>query len=294
MDTGSIPVIKHRATGIISKPTKPALVNIVPPLLDWLKAHDYRVIIDRETSPYAPDGEVVSRKDFGSRNLDFVIVLGGDGTLLAASRAVARAAVPVIGVNLGSLGFLTEVPLEELYSTLEGLERGVCEVEVRSMLHCELHRAGTCVAEFDALNDIVVGKSTISRLNHCDVYVDNVFVSVYKADSLIVSTPTGSTAYSLAAGGPILMPSVEAFVITPVSAHSLTHRPVVVRDTSCIEIVARTGEEEAYLSIDGQVGMPMYDQDRVVCRKSEHTVRLMRIKRGFFEVLRTKLKWGQR
>ncbi len=294
MATRSIPIIKHRATGLISKPGKAELAGIVPPLLEWLKAHGYTVIMDRETAPFAPAGEVISRKDFGSRELDFVIVLGGDGTLISASRAVARAGIPVIGVNLGSLGFLTEVPLEELYPTLEGLELGVCEIEERSMLHCELHRAGTCVAQFEALNDLVVGKSTISRLNHCDVYVDNVFVSVYKADSLIVSTPTGSTAYSLAAGGPILMPSVEGFVITPVSAHSLTHRPVVVRDTSIIEIVARTGEEEAYLSIDGQVGMPMYDQDRVLCRKSDHKVRLMRIKRTFFEVLRTKLKWGQR
>lgn len=144
------------------------------------------------------------------------------------------------------------------------------------------------------MNDIVLGKSTIARLNHCDVYIDHAFVSSYQADSLIVSTPTGSTAYSLAAGGPILMPSVAAFVITPVSAHSLTHRPLVVRDSSEIEIVAKTGRDEAYLSVDGQIGTPIYDGDRVLCRKSAHSVKLLHTHGTFFDALRAKLKWGQR
>jgi NAD+ kinase len=222
------------------------------------------------------------------------VVLGGDGTLLAAARAVARAGIPVLGVNLGSLGFLTEVPLQDLYQTLQGLEEGRGTIEVRSMVHCDVMREGTCIARYDAVNDIVVGKSTIARLNHCDVYVDRVFVSSYKADSLIVSTPTGSTAYSLAAGGPILMPSVEVLLITPVSAHSLTHRALVVRDTSEIEILVKTGSDEAYLSVDGQLGMPMLDGDRLLCRKSEYQVKLLRLRGTFFDVLRTKLKWGQR
>ena len=162
------------------------------------------------------------------------------------------------------------------------------------MVHCEIFRAKVCVARFDALNDVVIGKSTIARLNHCDVYVDHMFVSAYKADSLIVSTPTGSTAYSLAAGGPILMPSVDAFVVTPVSEHSLTHRPLVVRDTAEIEIVVKTGEDDVYLSIDGQIGMPIFDGDRVRCRKSQYQVKLLRTHGTFFDVLRTKLKWGQR
>ena len=229
-----------------------------------------------------------------SRPLNFVVVLGGDGTLLSAARSMAKVGIPVLGVNLGSLGFLTEVPLEELYPTLQGIEEGCCNVETRSMVHCEVLRKDSLVASYDALNDIVVGKGTISRLNHCDVYIDGAFVSVYKADSLIVSTPTGSTAYCLAAGGPILMPSVGAFVVTPVAAHSLTHRPLVVPDTSKIEIVVNTGIDEAYLSVDGQVGMPMYDGDRVACRKSEHQVKLLRIQGTFFDVLRAKLKWGQR
>jgi NAD+ kinase len=283
-----------KSTAILSKPGKPELATIVPKLVAWLREHQYHVVVDPETAPFAPSAEAIGREQIAARPLNFVVVLGGDGTLLAAARAVARAGIPVLGVNLGSLGFLTEVPLQDMYQTLQGLEDGRGSVEVRSMVHCDVMREGSCIARYDAVNDIVVGKSTIARLNHCDVYVDRVFVSSYKADSLIVSTPTGSTAYSLAAGGPILMPSVEVLLITPVSAHSLTHRALVVRDTSEIEILVKTGSDEAYLSVDGQLGMPMQDGDRLLCRKSEYHVRLLRLRGTFFDVLRTKLKWGQR
>jgi NAD+ kinase len=285
---------QSKLVGIMSKPSKPELASIVPGLLDWLRNNQYQIVVDAETALYAPGLEVTSREEMGTRPLKFVVVLGGDGTLLAAARAVARSRIPVLGVNLGSLGFLTEVPLEELYETLEGIEKSCCTLEVRSMLHCDVMRGGQCIAQYDAVNDVVVGKSTIARLNHCDVYIDQVFVSRYQADSLIVATPTGSTAYSLAAGGPVLMPSVKGLVVTPVSAHSLTHRPLVATDTSVIEIVAKTGSDEAYLSVDGQLGMEVYDGDRMVCRKSELQVQLFRIKGTFFDVLRTKLKWGQR
>ena len=282
-----------KAVGIVSKPNKPEVAQVLPGLTDWLRRHDYEFVVDPETSAHL-SAETVSREEMAARKLNFVIVLGGDGTLLSAARAVAKAGIPVMGVNLGALGFLTEVPLEELYPTLDSIEKGSCELDVRSMVHCEVGRNGSIIASYDALNDVVVGKGTIARLNHCDVYIDKVFVSRYQADSLIVSTPTGSTAYSLAAGGPILMPNVETFVVTPVSAHSLTHRPLVVRDGSQIEIVVMTGQEEAYLSIDGQAGMPMLDGDRVHCRKSQYQVKLLHTKGTFFDVLRTKLKWGQR
>jgi NAD+ kinase len=288
------PSANLKAAGILSKAGKPELAGVVAELLRWFRQHHYQVVVDRETAPHAPGVEVLSREEMSSRELNFVVVLGGDGTLLSAARAVAKTGIPVLGVNLGSLGFLTEVPLEDLSRTLQGIEDGRCDVETRSMVHCEVIRKDSLVARYDALNDIVVGKGTISRLNHCDVYIDGVFVSAYKADSLIVSTPTGSTAYSLAAGGPILMPSVNAFIVNPVAAHSLTHRPLVVPDTSQIEIVVNTGQDEAYLSIDGQVGMPMYDGDRVRCGKSSHQVKLLRIQGTFFDVLRAKLKWGQR
>ncbi|MBV9341401.1 MAG: NAD(+)/NADH kinase [Acidobacteria bacterium] len=284
----------RKAVGIVSKPNKPEVAEIMPGLMNWLRAHGYDFIVDPETAPHAGGALAVSRVEMASRQLDFVIVLGGDGTFLSAARAVARSGIPIVGVNLGALGFLTEVPLEELYPTLESIEKGSCGLDIRAMVHCEVTRHGEVIAKFDALNDVVVGKATIARLNHCDVYIDKAFVSRYQADSLIVSTPTGSTAYSLAAGGPILMPEVQGFLVTPVSAHSLTHRPLVVRDTSQIEIVVMTGQEEAYLSIDGQAGMPIEDGDRLYCRKSEYQVKLLHTKGTFFDVLHSKLKWGQR
>jgi NAD+ kinase len=284
----------HKAVGIFSKPNKPEVAQIMPGLMEWLCAHGYDIVVDPQTAPHARGAPCLSREELGSRRLNFVIVLGGDGTFLAAARVMAKSGTPIVGVNLGSLGFLTEIPTEDLHSILQSIENGSVAVDVRSMVHCEVSRNGATVAGFDALNDIVVGKGTIARLNHCDVYIDKVFVSRYQADSLIVSTPTGSTAYSLASGGPILMPDVQAFVITPVSAHSLTHRALVVRDTSQIEIVVMTGIEEAYLSIDGQAGMPMLDGDRVFCQKSPSQVKLLHTKGSFFEVLHNKLKWGQR
>ncbi len=283
-----------KSAGIISKPNKPELAQVVPGLLAWFREHRYDIVVDPETAPYADNAEVLAREAMASRPLNYVVVLGGDGTLIAAARAVAKAGIPVIGVNLGSLGFLTEVPLGNLYPTLDGIENSCFNIETRSMVHCEVVRDGAPIAAYDALNDVVLGKGTIARLNHCDVSIDGVFVSSYQADSLIVSTPTGSTAYSLAAGGPILVPHVDAFVITPVSAHSLTHRALVVRDTSSIEIIAKTGSDEAYLSLDGQLGMPILDGDHILCRKSAHTVKLLHIHGTFFDVLRTKLKWGQR
>ena len=292
MPTGSPP--RTKSVGIISKPAKPELAQILPPLFEWFRKHNYQIAIDRETSVYSQGPEVVDRREMAVRHLDFVVVLGGDGTLLSTSRVVAKSGIPVLGVNLGSLGFLTEVPLPELYQALDDVDQKRAAVESRSLVHCELLRDGESIMNYSALNDVIVNKSALARLNSYDLYIDKAFVTTYKADGLIVSTPTGSTAYSMAAGGPILMPSVDAFVITPVSPHSLTHRPLVVRDSVEIEIVVKTGEEEAYLSVDGQVGMPVRDDDKVICRKEKHQVQLLRIRRAFFEVLRTKLKWGQR
>jgi NAD+ kinase len=283
-----------RSAAIISKPEKPELYRVVPELLRWLREHQYETFIDEETGVYIKGHPVVAREHIADREHDFVIVLGGDGTLLSAARAVAHRMLPIMAVNLGSLGFLTEVSLLELYTTLEAVDQGQCPMERRSMLHCELIREGEAVASFDALNDAVVNKSAIARLVSFDLYIDRTFVSNYLADGVIVSTPTGSTAYSLAAGGPILAPSVDAFVITPVCPHSLTHRPLVVRSSAQVEIICRSVEQDAFLSIDGQVGVPVADGDRVLCSKSMYGVKLLRMRKTFFEVLRNKLKWGQR
>jgi NAD+ kinase len=283
-----------KSAAIISKPSKPELSKILPELLDWFRKREYQLYLDQETAQYTSREDVVPRKKIGELHPDFVLVLGGDGTLLSAARAVAHYGVPILAVNLGSLGFLTEVPLNEMYSTLEAVDAGPCPIEERAVLDCNLLRSGECIAQHFALNDVVVNKSAISRLVDFDLLINGAFVFNYKADGVIIATPTGSTAYSLAAGGPILMPSVDAVVVTPVCPHSLTHRPLVVTGNAQIELRVETGAEEAFLSIDGQVGLPVKQGDRVLCQRAGHNVKLLRSRRTFFDVLRNKLKWGQR
>ena len=283
-----------KTAAIISKPSKPELHQIVPEVLRWFSGRNYQVTIDEETAAYASHDRVVPRDKIGELRPDFALVLGGDGTLLSAARAVAPQGIPILGVNLGSLGFLTEVPLSEIYQTLENVDCCSCPVESRSMVECRLVRDGKTLETYFALNDVVVNKSAIARLVAFDLFIDDSFVVQYKADGVIISTPTGSTAYSLAAGGPVLMPSVDAFVITPVCPHALTHRPLVVRDTADVQLVINSDHEEAFLTIDGQVGIPVKPEDHVHCRKAKHSVSLFRMRRSFFDVLRNKLKWGQR
>ena len=278
---------------IISKPGRPELSEVLPKLCSWLQDRRIEVVVDRESQEYCRRDHVVERQQLGSQSPDLALVLGGDGTLLSASRAVAQAGTLILGINLGTLGFLTERPLADLYPALEAIEKGEYIVDSRAMLSCSLTRGGAVVASHKALNDVVVSKSAISRLNYFELLVDMEFVSSYKADALIVATPTGSTAYSLGAGGPILKPDVNAFVITPVSPHGLTHRPVVVRDSVEIEIRVRTGDEGGYLSLDGQIGMPLREGDAIGCVKAPYPAKLLRFEKTFFEVLRTKLKWGE-
>jgi NAD+ kinase len=285
---------RQKTVAIVSKPDRPELREVLPGLEKWLEQRNYEVVMDRESAAYFSGSTVMARRELAACSPYLALVLGGDGTLLSAARAVAKAGTLILGVNLGTLGFLTEVPLADLYPALEAVAKGAYAVESRSMLLCTLVRRGETIATHQALNDAVVSKSAIARLNYFELFVDAEFVSSYKADGLIVATPTGSTAYSLGAGGPILKPDVNAFVVTPVSPHGLTHRPVVVRDTVAIEVHVKTGQEEAYLSLDGQVGMPVCDGDIVRCVKAEHPARLLRFHKTFFEVLATKLKWGDR
>jgi NAD+ kinase len=283
-----------KVAAIISRPASSEVARTVPELLAWLHAHGYEVIVDPETAKYSNGEEEVSRSQMSSRSLDLVVVLGGDGTLLSAARATAAIDVPLLGVNLGSLGFLTDVPLSSLFSMLEAITKGEAAVEQRSLMQCDLLRGEEVLGSYLVFNDAVVNKTAIARLNNYDLFVDKIFVSSYRADGMIVATPTGSTAYSLSAGGPVLMPTVNAFVITPVAPHSLTHRPLVVPDSTVVELVLRSEEEVAYLSLDGQPGLDLCDGDRVRCRRSEHSVSLFRTDHDFFHVLRSKLKWGEK
>jgi NAD+ kinase len=283
-----------KVAAIISRPARPEVARTVPELLTWLHAHGYQVIVDPETSKYSNGQEEVLRSQMSSRRLDLVIVLGGDGTLLSAVRATAAADAPLLGVNLGSLGFLTDVTLPSLFPMLDQIAQGRAPLQQRSLMQCDLIRGEDILGSYKAFNDVVVNKTALARLNNYDLFVDKVFVSSYRADGMIVATPTGSTAYSLSAGGPVVMPTVDAFVITPVAPHSLTHRPLVVPDSAVVEILLRSDEEVAYLSMDGQPGVDLRDGDRVRCRRSEHKVSLFRTEADFFHVLRMKLKWGER
>jgi len=284
-----------KTVAIVSKPVKPELRQIVPELVGWLRQHGYKVITDRETCEYTTsECEAIDRQALASLRPDLLIVLGGDGTLLSAARAVAPLGTPILGINLGSLGFLTEVPLEDLYPALEAVHGGQGEPDNRSMVHATLMRGDKVITEHHALNDVILSKSTIARLVAFEIFINKEFVSSYRGDGLIVATPTGSTAYSLAAGGPILTPSVAGLVISPICPHALTHRPVVVPERVEIEILVKNADEEAFLSIDGQIGIPVLQGDKLVCRKSPHVTHMLRLRKTFFDVLRTKLKWGQK
>lgn len=281
-----------KIAAIVSKPAKPELSEIVPEILRWLAAHDYRVYIDQQTAAYRTHEFVIPRSELARYQPEFVIVLGGDGTLLSAARAIGPTDIPLLAVNLGSLGFLTEVPLDELYLTLEAAVANQCPTESRSLLDCRLIRDDKEIAQYYALNDAVI-KSTVARLLGFAVAINDDRVMEYLADGVIVATPTGSTAYSLAAGGPVFMPSVDAILLTPICPHSLTHRPLVVGANSSISVRLDSGAD-GFLSVDGQVGMPVVQGDQIVCCKASHQVRLLRMRKSFFDVLRSKLRWGQR
>ena len=287
-----------RTIGIISKPRKKELVAILPGLLGWLRERGIQAILDQETvsslNSGAVSAPVVSRSKLPGES-DLILVLGGDGTLLAAARNTQSFDVPILAVNVGSLGFLTAVTVGELYDSLELVLKGEHQVDCRKMLQINVLRADEKLGTFHALNDVVLNKGAISRILDFESYVDGRFVTQFKADGVIVATPTGSTAYSLAAGGPIVYPSVDAFLVTPICPHTLTHRPLVVPDRSRIEIVLKSEEESVFLTVDGQMGLSLHNEDRIACELSPHRINLVRPpNKNFFEVLRSKLRWGER
>lgn len=286
-----MPIIK--TVGIISKPGSEAARALVPELLRWLAGRGIAVRCDLNTAAYAGTTGV-PREDV-PEGCDLLIVLGGDGTLLSAARAIGRREIPLFPVNLGGLGFLTAITIDEIYPELQRAFRGEHRIAKRRLLTVEVVRDGKVVASYDALNDAVLTKSSLARMIDLDTHVDDQFVCVYKADGLIISTPTGSTAYSLSAGGPIIFPSVPAICLTPICPHMLTNRPVLVPETSVIRILSHGNDESVYLTIDGQVGQPIGEGDTVVCRSSHYSLLLIRPPRMmFFDVLRQKLKWGER
>lgn len=287
--------MRIQKVGITSKPRKAEIEPTLAALISWLRERHLDVLMDEEAGvpsesaiPRLTRSEIVSLADL-------LIVLGGDGTLLATARAVNDKPVPILAVNLGGLGFLTVTTLGELYSALEMVLAGEYHVETRVRLEAEVLRNGKTVSSHLALNDAVLNKGAIARVLDFDVWVDEQFMSTYKSDGLIVATPTGSTAYSLAAGGPVIVPQVNAFIVTPICAHTLTNRPIVLPDSVTLEVAMGDHQESVYLTVDGQVAVALRSDDRVRIRKAPYSIELIRPPhKTYFDILRQKLKWGER
>ena len=286
--------MKFQIVGVCVKRDEPQVAERVVALEEWLHDHGVEVLLDREAArwlrrPGTPLEELAGR-------VDLLIVLGGDGTLLSAARAIGERAVPLPGVNLGTLGFLAETSSDELYAALEQAFSGRLVVAERMRLQVEVERHGHVVERALALNDAVIGKSALSRMIDLETRADGAFVTTYHSDGLIVATPTGSSAYSLSAGGPILLPEGESIVLTPICPHTLTQRPLVLPDSYRIEIlVLDTRGGDVHLTVDGQVGVALEQGDRVIVARSKHPARLLvSPHRSRFAVMREKLRWGER
>jgi NAD+ kinase len=279
--------------GIICKLSRKEPQDILKELLPWLKRRGCEVFVDQDTAARLNIGGY-DRKDIPSL-VEVVLVLGGDGTMLSVNRLVAHAGIPVLGINLGSLGFLTEVNKEHIYIAVEKMLSGGCAIEERLMLKATLRRSGKVIDQFTVLNDVVINKAALARIIDLEVSIDQSYVTTYKADGLIISTPTGSTAYSLAAGGPILYPTIENIVLTPICSHTLTNRPIVLSDHVLIAIRLMSTSEDVFLTLDGQVGCALKTDDVIEVVKADYKAKLLVAGgTGYFDVLRKKLKWGER
>jgi len=279
--------------GIICKTGQSEPVEILKELLPWLRQKGCETHVDNETASVL-NIEGVPRSQIPSL-ADIIVVLGGDGTMLGVARLVGEKGVPILGVNIGGLGFLTAVYKDELYEVLEQVLAGECSVEERIMLKACVIRHSECIAEYVVVNDVVVNKGALARIIDLETYINHNFVATFKADGLIISTPTGSTAYALSAGGPILYPTLKSIILAPICPHTLTNRPIVLPDDVLIEIVLKSRNEDVFLTIDGQVGFSLRQNDIVEVKKSEFKARFfIPCERDYYQILRTKLKWGER
>jgi NAD+ kinase len=279
--------------GIISKPGRPEPLEILRELLPRLRQKGHETYLDSETSALLKIAGY-TRAEIAS-NADVMIVLGGDGTMLSVSRLVAEKGIPILGINLGTMGFITEINRDEVFDAVEAMLSDSCVVEERLMLCAKIMREGEKIAEYTVLNDVVINKGALARIIDLETSVNGAYVTIFKADGLIISTPTGSTAYSLSASGPILYPTLGSIVVTPICSHTLTNRPIVLPDDFRIEVTLRTLSEDVYLTLDGQVGFSLRLDDVIEINKSPFKTRLLIPReRDYFNVLRTKLKWGER
>ena len=285
--------------GIVLKPHQPDALKTLCELAQWLRDRSIELVggpdIERERIEHQTGCAVREVPDERlADSVDLILVLGGDGTMIATARMLGEREVPVLGVNYGGLGYLAEFRIEELYVALESILTGDYRLDQRVMLAVELLRGNEQITRTRVLNDVVINKSALARIIEIEAYMNRQFVNSFRADGLIVSTPTGSTAYNLSAGGPVIYPSMSAVVVTPICPFTLSNRPIVIPDESVIELVLKTGNEDVALTLDGQVGFPLKAEDRVVISKSRATFKLVQpANRNYFEVLRDKLRWGR-
>jgi NAD+ kinase len=288
-----------RRIGVLLKPNHPEALRTVCRLAEWCAAHGIALAggprLDR-AGVEAETGCSVETLEHAElvRSVDLIVVLGGDGTMIASARMVGDVETPVLGVNFGTLGYIAEFTVEDMTPALESVVAGDYTLDRRVMLAAEVFRGGEKLMHERVLNDVVISKSALARIIEIETWVDKKFVNLFRADGLIVSTPTGSTAYNLSAGGPVIYPSMNAVVVTPICPHTLSNRPLVVEDTVEFEMILKTSKEEVALTLDGQVGIPLEYDDRVCVRKSRTTFNLVQARtRNYFDVLRNKLKWGR-
>ena len=278
--------------GIISKPRKKDAGPILSKLVQWLKDRNIEPLMDQETAGLIDFDSSHKKPDIPALS-DFIIVLGGDGTLISVARLIGGRGTPILGVNLGSLGFLTEVTLDEVYPLLEKILLGEMRIDERWTLEVSVQRGDRELTKYTVLNDVVINKGALARMILMETVIDGKYLNTYRADGLIISTPTGSTAYSLSAGGPIIHPKVGAIIISPICPHTITNRPIVVRDDVMVEVTLRSENEDVLVTLDGQEGYPLQYLDKVVVKKSTNSIRLITSPdKDYYEVLRQKLRWG--
>jgi NAD+ kinase len=288
------PASNFQRIGIISRPRRSNLPEVIPPLLKWFADRKIPVVYDIETGTAVGQPATGKTRHQVAQETDILLVLGGDGTILAAAREAAPRGIPILPINMGSLGFLTSFTAEEMYTALEDTLSGRAITEERVLIRAERTREGQVLTRQLVLNDAVVHKGTLARMIEVELYIDDAFVCRYRADGLICASPTGSTAYSMSAGGPIVEPGVSAILITPICPHTLSDRPVVVSDTAQIELILSQSSDSVFLTLDGQTGVPMQVGDRVKITRATEKLKLIQPpNKSYFQILRNKLKWGE-
>lgn len=279
---------------VFAKVHDPRCQGVAEELIKWLDNRGLTPLVEAHLSRHLDGRQGVVAEEIPDQ-ADMVVVLGGDGTLISAARLIGDRGIPILGVNLGSLGFLTEITLDEMYPSLTACLAGDFRISERMMLNSTVMRDGKEISSHRVLNDVVINKGALARIVDLETVVNDRYLTTFKADGLIISSPTGSTGYSLSANGPIVHPALECLAITPICPHTLTNRPIVLEASAVVTITLKSQNEDVFLTLDGQVGMELKCGDVITIRRADHRTRLvMSTHRDYFEVLRTKLKWGER